>query len=122
MGNPLARAEFLSSLVVASLILVATFAILPVMTVHAQSGTSQLTITSQNTSGATITGYYTVLNYSGSVQQTGFTLTFTVSNGESYSVQVDNYGSCSFVHWADTGSQVSSRVVNISSDTTYAAV
>jgi len=87
------------------------------------SGTSQLVIASQNTSGATITGYYTVLSQSGSTVATGFTpATFTLDDGQTYSVQADGYGSCAFSRWADTGSPSSSRTVSITNDTRYTAI
>ncbi|MHB2036854.1 MAG: hypothetical protein ACYCPW_08975 [Nitrososphaerales archaeon] len=64
---------------------------------------SQVTVTSQDTSGVTISRYYTELySSSGSVISTGFTpTTFSTTSGLSYSIQVDNYGSCSFAHWSD---------------------
>lgn len=89
---------------------------------HAQT-TSQLTITTQDTDGNPVYGYYTVLNYSGHIEATGFTTaTFTLTDGDTYSVQVDNYGACSFDHWLDTGSTSYSRTVSITSDTQYTAV
>lgn len=59
---------------------------------------STLAVTSQNTNGQTISGYYTILYNSDSrVVGTGFTpATFSLNNGATYSVQVDNYKSCNF--------------------------
>ncbi len=89
----------------------------------APSNSSQLTITSQTTSGATISGYYTVLNQSSTVVATGYTpTTFNVNNGETYIVQVDNYQSCNFAYWADTGNTSYYRTVDVSNNTQYTAV
>ena len=98
------------------------FTILPATVVSAQS-MSGLTITSQNTSGSMITGYYTVLfDSSGNVLATGFTpASFMLTSGQAYSVQVDNYGSCSFVSWAD-GSTANPRAISITSNTQVSAV
>ncbi|MHB8566964.1 MAG: hypothetical protein ACYC7D_12245 [Nitrososphaerales archaeon] len=87
------------------------------------SGTSQLTIKTQNTSGGPITGYYAVLNQSGTVMASGLTPTsFTLNNGQTHTVQVDNYSSCNFAYWADTGSTIFYRTVSISNNTSYTAV
>jgi len=87
------------------------------------SGTSQLAITSQDNSGNALTGFFSVLNQSGTVMATGHTPTsFTLNNGQTYTVQVDNYGSCNFAYWADTGSTSFYRTVSISSNTSYTAV
>jgi hypothetical protein len=91
--------------------------------VHAVSSTSKLAIGTQDTTGKTIYGYYAVLNQTGKIVATGFsTATFTLNNGQTYTVQVDNFGSCYFDHWTDTGSTTSWRTVSISSDTSYTAV
>jgi hypothetical protein len=69
-------------------------------------------VTSVNQNGQQITGYYAVLySQSGSVLLTGYTpLELTgMSYGQTYMVQVDNYGSCSFSYWQDTGSSVNPR-------------
>ena len=49
-----------------------------------------------------IAGYYTVFYRSnGNVLSTGYTpATFDTTSGSSYSVKVDNYGSCTFSHWS----------------------
>ncbi len=63
---------------------------------------SSVTVNSVNQDGAAITGYYTVLySSSGTVIADGFTpYTFTTTVGQSYQVQVDNYGSCAFSSWS----------------------
>jgi hypothetical protein len=90
---------------------------------HAQGMTSQLTAITQDTSGQTISGYYTVLYQSSAIIGTGFTpATFTLNNAQSYAVLVDDYGSCHFDHWADTGSRSASRSMSISTNTQITAV
>ena len=81
-------------------------------------------MSSQNLSGQAFTGMYTVLfSNSGSVLQTGFTpANFTLSNGQTYMVLVDDYGSCYFDHWADTGSSINPRSITISNNTQITAV
>jgi hypothetical protein len=49
-----------------------------------------------------LTGYYTALDQSGSAAESGFTpYAFTINSGQTYTVQVDNYGSCTFTSWSD---------------------
>src|SRR5438445_524867 len=86
-------------------------------------GTSHLTVGTQDTSGATLTGYNTALSQNGVTVASGFTpATFTLNNGQSYSLVVDGYGSCSFDHWLDNGSTGNPRAVSVTSDTTLTAV
>src|SRR5438132_8143730 len=64
------------------------------LSAHGQGTTSQLTAITQNTSGQTISGYYTVLFQSSAIVGTGFSpATFTLNNGQTYTVLVDDYGS-----------------------------
>ncbi len=116
------RGKIVPCLLLTSFLVLGIFTILPATVVRAQS-TSGLTITSQSTSGAMITGYYTVLfDSSSNVLATGFTPdSFMLTSGQAYSVKVYNYGSCSFVSWAD-GSTANPRVISISSDTRVTAV
>ncbi len=84
---------------------------------------SQLSVTSENLDGSSLTGYYTVLYQGSSLASSGFTpATFALGDGQSYTVQVDNYGSCSFDHWADTGSTNPSRPISIEGNTQITAV
>jgi hypothetical protein len=55
------------------------------------------------TFGSGISGYYTVLyNADGSVVGTGFTWNeFQTTVGQTYSVQADSYGNCTFSKWSD---------------------
>jgi hypothetical protein len=98
-----------------------------VMTVPASSVSAQtqspFTVTSQTLGGASLAGYHAVLYQEGEVVSTGFTpAAFTLDDGQSYVVQVDNYGSCSFDHWADTGSTSPMRSISIETNTQVAAV
>ena len=108
------------------MILIAALAaiqLLPLKFTRAQTQ-SVLTVTSQDTTGSTFSGMYTVLySSSGSVLSTSFTpANFTLTSGQNYVVQVDDYGKCSFSHWGDTGSTINPRSITISSDTQITAV
>jgi hypothetical protein len=66
------------------------------------SGTATMRVDSvSNANNQPISGYYVVLfDSSGNIVATGFTPTqFTVTAGDTYSIQADNYGSCTFNHW-----------------------
>src|SRR5439155_23361074 len=92
-------------------------------TTTATGGTSNLTVGTQDTSGATLTGYNTVLSQNGVTVASEFTpATFTLNNGQSYSLLVNGFGSCSFDHWLDNGSTANPRAVSVTSDTTLTAV
>jgi hypothetical protein len=75
---------------------------LPLNVTHAQTA-SQLTVTSQNTSGATITGYMIVIyGSSGSVVASGFTPeTYSTTAGQAYILEAESYGSCTFSDWSN---------------------
>jgi DNA-binding beta-propeller fold protein YncE len=84
---------------------------------------SQLTVNTQTTNGTAITGYYSLLYVNGSAVETGYSpYTFGLTDGQTYIVQVNSYGSCYFSHWADTGSTTSWRYVSISSNTQLTAI
>src|SRR5207245_9086474 len=88
----------------------------------ASGGTSQLTVKTQDTSGAPLTGYYTELSQNGVTVANGFTpATYTLNNGQSYDLTVSGFGSCSFDHWLDGGNS-NPRTVSITIDTTLTAV
>jgi hypothetical protein len=113
-----------TGILVTSLMLLGMLAILPI-SAHAQnsSGTSQLTIVSQDTFGNTITGYYTVLYGSNqNLLQTAWTpTTYTLSNSQTYSVRADGYGNCFFQNWAD-GNTNAVMSISISMDTQITAI
>jgi len=48
--------------------------------------------------------------------------TFSVNAGQTYNVEADSFGSCTFDHWSDTGATSDIRSVSISSDTSLTAV
>jgi len=63
---------------------------------------SKLTVNTHDTTGTTITGYYTVLYQNGNQIATGFSpATFTLNNGQTYQVAVADYGKYVFDHWSD---------------------
>jgi hypothetical protein len=85
-------------------------------TSSASGGTPQLTVNTEDSSGNAITGYYAVLDQSGNAVATGFSpATFAVSGGQTYVLEVENYGSCIFDHWADTGNTDSQRTFTAAS-------
>jgi hypothetical protein len=95
-----------------------------VLTAYYSTGTSQLAVASQSTTGTTITGFWTVLyDQTGTVLATGYTpVGFTLSNGQNYQVEADSYGSCNFAYWQDNGSTSYLRTISINSNTNLVAV
>jgi hypothetical protein len=87
-------------------------------------GKSSLAVSSQNTVGQPITGYWTVLyNGNGGTVGTGYTPhTYTLNDGQTYSLEADSYGSCQFAYWLDSASTNSVRTISITSDTQLTAV
>ena len=85
---------------------------------------STLNVTGQDSTGASLSGYYTALyDSSGNVVATGYLpMTYTLNDGQSYVVEVDGYGNCNFDHWADTGSTNYMRTISISANTQITAV
>ncbi len=89
-----------------------------------QSTTSQLTVNSQDSDGNALPGFYTTLRNEGGKIGSGYTPhVYTLSNGQSYTIQIDiQYEQYTFDHWKDTGSTSYSRTISISSDKTITAV
>jgi Tol biopolymer transport system component len=84
-----------------------------------------LTVNSKDTSGNTISGYWTVLydGNNGSVQKTGFTpAIFTLTAGLPYQIGVGNYGSYYFDHWEDNNSANNPRTVSFGANAVLTAV
>jgi hypothetical protein len=92
--------------------------------ISSPSPSAQLTVTTHDATGNTITGYYTLLYDSGgNLVATGFSpVTFTLNSGQDYTVRVDDYGSCRFSIWRDTGSPSPSRVITITGGLSVDAV
>jgi hypothetical protein len=64
---------------------------------------SNVSVTSQDTNGNVITGYYTVLfDSTGQIIKTGYTpVAFTTTAGVQYGLQADSYLNCIFAQWSD---------------------
>src|SRR5437870_1014410 len=111
------------TLIIILLLSLSIVPVLPLRAAHAVTATSQLTIKTVDTNRNPIYGFFTVLNQSNTIVATGFTTAaFTLNNGQTYTVQVDNYGSCHINNWADTGDTLVYRTVSITADTSYTAV
>jgi hypothetical protein len=86
-------------------------------------GMSQLTVTSQDSSGNALTGYYTALFQGGSEVATGYTTAhYALNNGQTYTIQADSYGNCIFQSWSGGLGTSASTTISITSDTTITAV
>jgi hypothetical protein len=87
------------------------------------SGSSKLTVGMQNTAGAALTGYWTQLWQNGVTVASGYTpASYTLVNGQLYTIEADGYGSCAFDHWLDNGSTNNMRDITITSNTSLVAV
>ena len=87
------------------------------------ASTSSLTVSTQDTTGKAIAGYYTVLFQGASVVATSFSpATFALNDGQAYTVEVQDYGTFVFDHWFDTGSTTRDRAISISSTSQITAV
>jgi hypothetical protein len=85
------------------------------MSCELASATSQLTVDTEGQGGNAMTGYYAVLDQNGSAVAAGFSPTeFNVTSGQTYVVEVMDYGACHFGHWADTGSTDRQRTITAS--------
>ena len=84
-------------------------------------GTSEIIVHTVYSTGE-IFGYYTVLSQGGVIQETGYSpATFTVNNGETYNVEVQDFENFDFVKWQDTSSTMDNRDIAVSSNTEYFA-
>lgn len=80
------------------------------------ASTSGVTVNAIDQDGNALNGYRVVLSQGGSQVGAAFTpASFQTTSGQSYTVQVSNYGSCSFASWKDTGSTSSLRTFTASS-------
>lgn len=86
-------------------------------------GTSTLTVSSELGNGVPVSGFYTVLYTAGGVAATGFTpATFTVNNGQAYTVEPQDYGTVHFQKWKDTGSTTRDRTFSTTTSESLTAV
>jgi hypothetical protein len=68
------------------------------------SGTSAINVSTVNSAGTPITGYYTTLWQNGVQVNSCFSpCSFTVKGGQTYQVLADSYGSETFSHWQNDG-------------------
>src|SRR5690349_10492197 len=82
----------------------------------AQLVTSTLTVTTQDTSGNTLTGLFVSISQNGAIVASGFSpVTFTLNDGVQYTLEADGYASHVFDHWLDSGSTSNTRTVSITS-------
>ncbi len=89
------------------------------------SSTGSVTVNTVDQNDNPITGYYVGLYDSGgTLINNGFSpVTFSgLTVGANYFVEPDNYGSCTFNHWQDTGSTVRDRSFTAASSQTFTAV
>jgi len=86
--------------------------------------TSRVTVATQDSGGASISGFYiSVLNQGGKAVASGFsTASFRVNNSQPYTVVVQDFGNYFFDHWLDTGSTNRYRSITITTNTTITAV
>lgn len=92
-------------------------------TTTSSTSASQLTVNSVDTSGNAITGYWTELyNQNGGVVSTGYTpITYSLNNGQAYSIEADSYGKCIFQHWSD-GNANGVRPISITGNTKLTSI
>ncbi|GEM_PF-3141458 len=84
---------------------------------------SSVTVQSLDSNNNPISGYYTVLYQNGAVQNTGFTpATFSTTAGQTYTVEVQDYGGYYFNHWSDGTTNRDKTFTATSSGQTFTAV
>ncbi len=90
-----------------------------------QSGTSTLTINTQEQNGTAITGIFIALEdpVNSTVLAWGYSpASFTLQNGVSYVVVPSDCNNIAFDNWPDTGSHVRERTVSITNNTLMTAI
>ena len=88
------------------------------------SGTVNLTVNDVDMNGNALAGFAVELqDTNGNTLVTNDSpATFSLNAGQTYDVQADSFGACTFDHWTDAGATSSTRSVSIQSDTTLTAV
>jgi len=85
--------------------------------------TSRLTVLTESTAGAALTGFWTQLYMGGVTAAAGYTpANFTLIDGQMYTLEADGYGGCTFDHWQDTGNISNQRDIATSEDVSLTAV
>ena len=86
--------------------------------------TSQITMGTADQYGLPLAGYYTILyDQAGRIVATGYSpVDFTVRSDQPYSIQVDDYGACSFQNWQDSANIDRQRLVSVAGDVQFTAV
>jgi hypothetical protein len=88
------------------------------------SGTVNLTVNDVDMNGNALAGFAVELqDTNGNTLVTNDSpATFSLNAGQTYDVQADSFGACTFDHWTDAGATGDTRSVSIQSDTTLTAV
>ena len=82
-------------------------------------GTSTIGVSTVNSAGSPIYGYYIALFQGGTRINSCFsTCSFTVNDGQTYQVVAESYGSETFNHWANDGSTGAENISVPSTSTT----
>ncbi|TLX83690.1 MAG: hypothetical protein E6L00_00135, partial [Thaumarchaeota archaeon] len=87
--------------------------------------TCKLTVTTQLTTGDSLTGMFSTLNNqtTGQVVESGFTpVIFNLTNAAQYTVAMNGFSTYVFDHWQDTGSSTNPRPISISSNSAITAI
>lgn len=84
------------------------------------TGSTTLSVSTQDDNGNSLSGYYATLQSGASIQSGYSPTSFTVSQGNVYTVSVSDYGSYVFDHWQD-GSSVRAKTLTISGATSLIA-
>jgi hypothetical protein len=114
--NETNRNKISQAILFAAILLAAATISLPTNLI-ALASSPNLTVTSQDTSGDNLSGYWTVISQNGATVQTGFTPTSTILTAGSYTVSVSDYGGYYFSHWSD-GATTRDRSVSIGTSST----
>ncbi|HJT10074.1 MAG TPA: hypothetical protein VJ771_04755 [Candidatus Nitrosotalea sp.] len=98
--------------------------LIPIHPVFASTGQFALTVNAEDQNGNALTGYAIELDdNTGTLLDTGYSpAVFTLNAGQDYQVSPDDFGSCTFNHWADISSTDNPRTISITADTTITAV